>query len=77
MTARAGAMPARLADDASLIERVFHHIDHSTTDLADEIWREPVEHYTSQERFAAEIQYVLRRVPTPFCPSAALPEAGS
>jgi phenylpropionate dioxygenase-like ring-hydroxylating dioxygenase large terminal subunit len=36
-----------------------------------------VAHYRSQERFAAERDRVLRRYPTPFCPSAALPAAGS
>jgi phenylpropionate dioxygenase-like ring-hydroxylating dioxygenase large terminal subunit len=68
-------MPA-LADDASVIERLLDHIDRKTTDLADASWREPVAHYLSAERFAAELA-VLRRTPTPFCPSAALPERGS
>jgi len=70
-------MTAVLADDPSLIERLLDHIDHKTTHLADGIWREPVEHYTSPARFAAEIELVFRRTPTPFCPSAALPEVGS
>lgn len=70
-------MPALLADDATIVARIFDHIDHKTTDLSAEIWREPVEHYISPQRFAAEIEQVLRRTPTPFCPSAALPEAGS
>lgn len=73
----ASPLQARLLDDAILVERLFRHIDRKTTDLGEAIWREPVEHYTSQQRFAAEIQQVLRRVPTPFCPSAALPESGS
>ncbi len=38
--------------------------------------REPVENYRSPERFAAEL-YLLRRHPTPFCPSATLPDVGS
>ena len=33
--------------------------------------------YTSQARFAAELDRVFRRTPTPFYPSAALPETGS
>jgi phenylpropionate dioxygenase-like ring-hydroxylating dioxygenase large terminal subunit len=36
----------------------------------------PVEHYRAPERLAAELA-VFRRYPTPFCPSAALPEPGS
>jgi phenylpropionate dioxygenase-like ring-hydroxylating dioxygenase large terminal subunit len=70
-------VPTTLADDPTVIARLLDHIDHKTTDLSDGVWREPVEHYTSQERFKAEITDVLRRTPTPFCPSAALPEVGS
>jgi phenylpropionate dioxygenase-like ring-hydroxylating dioxygenase large terminal subunit len=66
-----------LADDRSVVQRVLDHIDNRTTDLSETTWREPVEHYRSAERFAAELALVLRRVPAPFCPSAALPEAGS
>jgi phenylpropionate dioxygenase-like ring-hydroxylating dioxygenase large terminal subunit len=65
-----------LLNDQQAIERIFSHIDNGTTDLGDTIWREPVEHYHSQERFDAEIA-LLRRLPVPFCPSAALPENGS
>ena len=67
----------RLSDDHVVVQRIFDHIDHHTTDLNDATWREPVEHYISQQRFAAEVSLVLRRYPTPFCLSAALPEAGS
>ncbi|MEX1154194.1 aromatic ring-hydroxylating dioxygenase subunit alpha [Parvibaculum sp.] len=66
-----------LADDSTVIERLLDHIDRKTTDLSEGVWREPVENYTSRERFAAEIASVFHRTPTPFCPSAALPEAGS
>ena len=65
-----------LLDDASLAERIFQHIDDGTTDLGDSVWREPVSHYLSHERFEAECA-LIRRHPTPFCPSAALPENGS
>jgi phenylpropionate dioxygenase-like ring-hydroxylating dioxygenase large terminal subunit len=67
----------RLLDDATVIERVFDHIDHETTDLGETTWREPVEHYRSGARFATERDAVLRRLPVGFCPSAALREAGS
>jgi phenylpropionate dioxygenase-like ring-hydroxylating dioxygenase large terminal subunit len=66
-----------LSDDQSVAQRILDHIDHKTTDLGDSTWREPVWHYQSPERFAAELEKVLRRCPTPFCPSAALPERGS
>ena len=67
---------APLSDDASVVQRILDHIDHKTTDLSEASWREPVEHYRSGERLAAELEWVLRRTPTPFCPSAALPKAG-
>ncbi|HZR80074.1 MAG TPA: SRPBCC family protein [Candidatus Binatia bacterium] len=68
---------ARLADDASVVQRILDHIDGRTTDLGDDTWREPVANYVSEERFAAERDLVLRHVPSAFCPSAVLPEPGS
>ena len=65
-----------LLNDQQAVERIFGHIDNKTTDLGDTIWHAPVEHYHSQERFEAEIA-MMRRLPVPFCPSAALPETGS
>ncbi len=66
-----------LMDDRSVAQRLLDHIDRRSTDLADATWREPVENYRSAERLSAEMSLVLRRTPTPFCPSAALPENGS
>jgi phenylpropionate dioxygenase-like ring-hydroxylating dioxygenase large terminal subunit len=66
----------RLADDATVVQRILDHIDQGTTDLGESTWREPVANYRSQERLAAEMA-VLRTQPVAFCPSAALPEAGS
>jgi phenylpropionate dioxygenase-like ring-hydroxylating dioxygenase large terminal subunit len=71
----AAAAPAYLGDEA-LIERVLGHIEHGTTDLVPGVWREPVVNYRSAERFDAEIA-LLRRRPTPFCPSAFLDSPGS
>ena len=65
-----------LLDDDHIIERVFSHIDNKTTDLGDEVWKEPVKNYIDQERFDNEIK-LLRSLPVPFCPSSALPEKGS
>ena len=65
-----------LLDETALAERIFEHIDAGTTDLGDTVWREPVSHYLNQERFEEECA-LIRRYPTPFCPSAALPEQGS
>jgi len=65
-----------LLNDAEVIERIFGHMDAGTTDLGDRVWREPVENYRSEDRFQRELA-LLRRVPVPFCPAAALPDAGS
>ena len=65
-----------LLSDAAVIERVLDHIDNKTTDVGDDSWREPTDNYRSQERHLAEIE-LLKRLPIPFCPSAALPQAGS
>ena len=65
-----------LLDEGALAERIFKHIDAATTDLGESMWREPVSHYLSHARFEAECA-VIRRHPTPFCPSAALPHQGS
>ncbi|MBM3649361.1 MAG: Rieske 2Fe-2S domain-containing protein [Alphaproteobacteria bacterium] len=69
-------MPAAM-DDQSVAQRVLDHIANGTTDVGHQVWRGPVANYRSPERLAKEISVVLRRVPTPFCPSAALPEVGS
>ena len=65
-----------LLSDQQVIQRIFQHIDKQTTDLADDTWREPVENYSSLGRFNQEIE-LLRKLPVPFCPSAAIPETGS
>lgn len=68
---------AGLFDDETLVRRIFTHLDNRTTDLSDATWHEPVANYLSADRLSAEIHHVLRRCPTPFCPSVALPEPGS
>jgi phenylpropionate dioxygenase-like ring-hydroxylating dioxygenase large terminal subunit len=68
-------MPTWMSDQA-VIERILGHIQNSTTDLAAEIWREPVEHYISEQRQGMEIESAFRRSPTAFCPSAALAAPG-
>lgn len=62
-------------DDHAVIDRVLAHVRAGTTDEGDEVWREPVENYRNEERFRREVE-VLRRLPVPFCPSAALREPG-
>ena len=64
-------------NDQAVAQRVLDHIANGTTDVGDAVWREPVANYLNAERLRAEVARVLRRTPTPFCPSAALPEIGS
>ncbi|HCK84127.1 MAG TPA: (2Fe-2S)-binding protein [Hyphomonadaceae bacterium] len=67
---------AALLNDHELTERIFAHAANRGTDLGAEIWREPVANYRDAARLEAELA-LLRRTPTPFCPSASLPEPGS
>jgi phenylpropionate dioxygenase-like ring-hydroxylating dioxygenase large terminal subunit len=73
---RAAAVTNRFLTDEALIGRLLGHIEHGTTDLVADVWREPVVNYRSAERFEAEVE-LLRRSPTPFCPSAFVAEPGS
>jgi hypothetical protein len=34
-----------LLSETQIIDRIFNHIDHGTTDLGDTVWREPVDNY--------------------------------
>lgn len=65
-----------LLSDQLVIQQVFKHIDEQTTELSDETWREPVENYRSLDHFNRELE-LLKRLPIPFCPSAAVRETGS
>jgi len=68
---------AAILNDQEVAEKVLQHIESKTTDTGDSIWREPVQNYISKSRFDTEVNQVLRGNPNPFCPSAALPDAGS
>jgi len=63
-------------DDRAVAERILSHVRDGATDVGDEVWREPVQNYRCAERFRRELE-ILRRSPTPLCPSAALPRPGS
>ena len=69
-------VPQTFMDDQAVIERILTHVQNGTTDLGNEVWREPVENYRSEARFRSEIE-LLRRLPVPFCPSAALRAPGA
>ena len=61
--------------DQQVIDRILEHIDNKTTHMGTRSWREPTLHYTSQQRFDAELT-LLGKTPVLFCPSDALPEYG-
>jgi phenylpropionate dioxygenase-like ring-hydroxylating dioxygenase large terminal subunit len=65
-----------LLNDQKAITRIFEHMDNGSTDLGNEIWKEPVGNYYSLDRFNQEIN-LLRSMPIPFCPSAAISKTGS
>jgi phenylpropionate dioxygenase-like ring-hydroxylating dioxygenase large terminal subunit len=77
LAAQKGGDMKAVMDDQSMAGRVLEHIARGTTDVGEGIWREPVANYRSEARLVAEIEQVFRRSATPFCPSAALPNAGS
>ena len=64
-----------LLSDTQLLDKIFAHVDGRTSDKGDSVWREPVENYSSEARFQAELQ-VMRRLPVVFCPSGAVSEHG-
>ena len=71
-----GVTMSALLSDEAIIERVLHHAESKSTDLGDSVWREPVSNYTSEARLKQEVA-LFQRMPMVYCPSAALPEAGS
>lgn len=65
-----------LMSDRDVIQRVLDHVEAKTTDLGDDVWREPVENYRSREQFDREME-LFKRLPMVYCPSGALPENGT
>ncbi|HUR74205.1 MAG TPA: aromatic ring-hydroxylating dioxygenase subunit alpha [Sporichthya sp.] len=68
--------PTPYLSPVGLVDRIVAHIAAGTTDLGPRTGRVPVAHYLDPARLTAELG-LLRRMPVPFCPSAALPEPGS
>ncbi len=64
-----------LLNDRQVIERILNHIDQQTTDLGDEVWREPTHSYVDRKRFDAEVS-LIRRSTVPFCLAAMVAEKG-
>ena len=64
-----------LLADINVVQRIFNHIDSSTTDMGNKTWKEPVDNYRSTERLNVELQ-ILRRRSIVFCPSGAFTKPG-
>ena len=75
--ARTMPVMAALLTDHEITERVLSHIANRSTDAGDELWREPVENYRSQQRFEAEMSACCGAVTRRFARPTALPEVGS
>jgi phenylpropionate dioxygenase-like ring-hydroxylating dioxygenase large terminal subunit len=69
-------IPTTLLNDTEVIKHVLDHIDNKTTDMGDGSWQEPVEHYTSEQRFEVEMK-LLNQQYLVYCPSAALEKPGA
>ena len=59
-----------------LVQKILQHIDAGTTQLADEIYANPVSNYTSTERLSMEFEVLFRQRPLLVGLSCQLPEPG-
>jgi choline monooxygenase len=67
----------REALERGIAQRLLDHIEHRTTDMADEVLQIPAELYTSAEHLEREREVLFGGRPLVLCLSAALPEPGS
>ena len=65
----------QLLSDMEVVQRIFDHIDNSTTDMGKQSWKEPTDNYRSKARLDAELK-VLQSRSIVFCPSSALANVG-
>ena len=65
----------KFMSDSDVVDRVLSHVKNKTTDRGEDVWREPVENYRSEDRLARE-RAMFKKTPTAFCPSVALAKTG-
>ena len=65
------------ADLASVARRAIANVEAHTTDMADQVWYEPVAHYADQDRHEREIDRLFHRTPILVGLACDWPEAGS
>ena len=58
---------SKFMSDSEVVDRVLGHVANKTTDRGDDIWREPVENYRSEDRLAQELA-VFKSVRHPSVP---------
>jgi phenylpropionate dioxygenase-like ring-hydroxylating dioxygenase large terminal subunit len=61
----------------NLARRLLDHIEHGTTDAVDDVLELPASLYTSEERFAEEVEALFEDHPQVLCLSGALPNPGN
>jgi len=60
-----------------LARRLLDHIENGTTDMADAVLEVPATVYTSEDRYADEVDVLFRDHPQVLCLSGAVPDPGS
>jgi choline monooxygenase len=63
--------------DRSIARRLVDHIDHQTTDMADDVLELPMDIYTSEEHYQRELEVLFNDQILVLCLSGALPKASS
>jgi hypothetical protein len=66
----------REAFDRSLARRLLHHIEHRTTDLAEDVMELPADVYTSPEHLEREVEALFLDQPLLLCLSGPIAGVG-
>ena len=72
-----GVSVDREALEHSLVRRLLDHIEHRTTDMAEDVMEVPAATYTSREHYERELDTLFADAPLVFCLSGALPRPGA
>ena len=67
----------REALEHSLVRRLLDHIEHHTTDMAEDVYEVPADAYTSRAHFEEELEALFLGAPLVLCLSGSLPRPGT
>jgi choline monooxygenase len=67
----------REALEHSLVRRLIDHLDHHTTDMAEDMFEVPADMYTSRAHFEEELETLFKGYPLVLACSGALPRPGT